>query len=714
MRVAKAHESTFRWIFEDSSDEQRRWSNFKKWLTSESQLYWITGKAGSGKSTLMKYICQAKEQDQEELRFTTLLNVWSKGNKLLLAVFFFWNPGIALQMTQAGLLRTLLAQIVETAPDLLPTIFPSRWEMLFHFDEVFGDWKEYELRHVMRLVATKLGEHTKLCLFVDGLDEFDGDHSELISLFQDLLVNPAIKLCVASRPWVVFEDAFAQAPSLMLQDFTYPDIKNYVASRFYTDPSFALLRQRDQSYAERLVEKVVVKSSGVFLWVRLVVQSLLSGLGHGDRISDLERRLDLLPPDLEDLYDKILASLDPFYLEHAAHYFKMVEESEVPPEVLLLAYVDEAEDFEKVIDLQIGEPPIEEIAVLYETMRRRVNSRCRGFLEVPYLHHQAGDVLDDAAKYQMKTGTVQYLHRTVKDYVKSQQVQQKLQSAMVQPFDHDFNFCVGHLAILKTMSQSTLHLDLQDPEAMVWTHTTGIMKRARKVSPPLRGHLMALLDDLDKTGSILAKIGSLEDTNGIPDFRLKLVQSGQWVGMHPFRALAPLFGGHFLSLAVCYDIGDYIAMKANKGCLVQTIDRNTWSAVHPLLLDSLCFDETALDLHGLPESNIATLEVLLEKGADPNAGFRKSMKVSTVWETAKTCLQDYNGVWLSESRLLVRLQRYSLVFALLVRYGAGDYTNDRRELIQQWCEDVHDALERGEVPTGIHELYTLLGIERRQ
>lgn len=33
-----------------------RWNDFVAWLEEGDGLYWIAGKAGSGKSTLMKYI----------------------------------------------------------------------------------------------------------------------------------------------------------------------------------------------------------------------------------------------------------------------------------------------------------------------------------------------------------------------------------------------------------------------------------------------------------------------------------------------------------------------------------------------------------------------------------------------------------------------------------------------------------------------------------
>lgn len=41
-------------------------------------------------------------------------------------------------------------------------------------------------------------------------------------------------------------------------------------------------------YADQLIENVVSKAAGVFLWVHLVMASLLAGMGFSDRVSDLQ------------------------------------------------------------------------------------------------------------------------------------------------------------------------------------------------------------------------------------------------------------------------------------------------------------------------------------------------------------------------------------------------------------------------------------------
>ena len=53
----------------------------------------------------------------------------------------------------------------------------------------------------------------------------------------------------------------------MVQDLTYDDIKIFVTSKFHGEPMFAQLLQREEKFANRLIEDVVSKADGVFLWV---------------------------------------------------------------------------------------------------------------------------------------------------------------------------------------------------------------------------------------------------------------------------------------------------------------------------------------------------------------------------------------------------------------------------------------------------------------
>lgn len=101
--VHKAHEKTFRWIFHErrAQEQERRWSDLVEWLESGSSCYWVNGKAGSGKSTLMKYIV-------DHPRTHSALSKWAGPDTLVTAPFFFWNSGTTLQKSHVGLLRSIL------------------------------------------------------------------------------------------------------------------------------------------------------------------------------------------------------------------------------------------------------------------------------------------------------------------------------------------------------------------------------------------------------------------------------------------------------------------------------------------------------------------------------------------------------------------------------------------------------------------------------
>jgi hypothetical protein len=54
--IKEAHAKTCKWIFQKAQDVKQPWSDFSEWLEHGNGIYWISGKAGSGKSTLMRYI----------------------------------------------------------------------------------------------------------------------------------------------------------------------------------------------------------------------------------------------------------------------------------------------------------------------------------------------------------------------------------------------------------------------------------------------------------------------------------------------------------------------------------------------------------------------------------------------------------------------------------------------------------------------------------
>jgi hypothetical protein len=94
-----------------------------------------------------------------------------------------------------------------------------------------------------------------------------------------------------------------------------------------------------------------------------------------------QKRLELLPPDLSKLYEKILQSLDGFCLEHAAQLFALVNASSSPLDLVSASFADE-DDIASALRREVKIIPSDQINLRMDAMRRRINSRTKGLLEV--------------------------------------------------------------------------------------------------------------------------------------------------------------------------------------------------------------------------------------------------------------------------------------------------------------------------------------------
>jgi len=511
--VEIAHSKTFEWIFKDSQVGDKSWNNFVEWLQRGTGLYWINGKAGSGKSTLMKYI-YGHSRTREEL------GKWAGGSPCDVCGFFFWNNGSEEQRSQRGLLRTLLFEILQIHRDLLPSVLPNAWDAwsarartaLKHGTVsskaaiLSRDQKPWTLSHLksaFRLLVQKCQNRgIKLCFFIDGLDEYGGDLDDIAEYFLEFANEPGIKMCLSSRPLVVFEDAFADYPGLKLQNLTHIDISSYVEDKLESHRHMARLSHSHPDEAAQLVREIVTKASGVFLWVKLVVKSLLQGLRDQNRISDLERRLRHLPADLEALYEHMLERTDSFYLEQASQIFQIVlvaqKESTSHQITLLQLSWAEDEDPSAAISAPLRPLTMEEVTGKCKLMDSRLKSVCSGLLE----------------SYESKYSTIApdarvvFLHRTVSDFFKKPLVWLKITQHTKS---------TGFSPYLSLLRSSVLQLKTRDGNRSVPLDATVIrdaLTYAKKAENDLARAFPELLDQLDAAATYQWRISGGRSING--------------------------------------------------------------------------------------------------------------------------------------------------------------------------------------------------------
>ncbi|KAK8012236.1 hypothetical protein PG991_009611 [Apiospora marii] len=307
--IEEAHGTSFDWIFKDQADDSH--PSFSKWLstTELGNIYWITGKPGSGKSTLIRYLAGHK-------RTRRMLHAWAGTSHVELAGFYFWTSGSQEQRSQTGLLRSLLFQLLSTKPELIATALPHLWQKLAAMTSKERvatkiEWSTPDLMAGFSAFLRHGLSDTKLCLFVDGLDEFEGDHEAIIHFFRGLAEGDhgaQIKLCLSSRPWPVFERAFEYAvPNLKLQASNFQDMMRYAIDRLSSNENVRSAMWEEMDLARQLVQTTVEMASGVFLWVRLAVGELIERFDHpGVKVADMRQCVCALPTELDSLFEVLV------------------------------------------------------------------------------------------------------------------------------------------------------------------------------------------------------------------------------------------------------------------------------------------------------------------------------------------------------------------------------------------------------------------------
>ncbi|EHL02055.1 hypothetical protein M7I_2010 [Glarea lozoyensis 74030] len=374
-----AHYKTFEWIFEDKPEHTKNDYNFSHretflhWLSAGTGIFHISGKLGSGKSTLMKFLCSHERTSVE-------LEKWAGDRKLVFAKFFFWKPGTTLQRSLGGLFRSLLHDTLETHPELIPAVLPDQWARNHCF-----------------------------CFFIDGLDEFEEpfkDSKDMINLLISWTeVAPEdVKICVSSREYNAFQDSFSDERRLCLQDLTRDDMERYIRDRLSD------MRTKDKASIEPFAKAVARKANGIFLWTTLVVKSLRERLGDGYELDFLEQELDSIPEELEHLFKYLLRSIAKPARKSAYRTFAMVMEARTwELEISLASYYffnhyETDKEFAMQPSFRIARPKEQSEAARRDMARKRLNGCCRGLLELST--HQGHF-------------TIVFTHRSVPEFLES-------------------------------------------------------------------------------------------------------------------------------------------------------------------------------------------------------------------------------------------------------------------------------------------------------
>ncbi|KAK5050400.1 hypothetical protein LTR84_003681 [Exophiala bonariae] len=277
----------------------------------------------------------------------------------------------------------------------------------------------------------------------------------MVQLFRSWTANSHVKILVSSRPWNIYEDLFS-TPQLRLEDLTALDIQEFVCHPLYNSNSLFRrnLEQDDLETSKTLIfEKILERAEGVFLWVRLVANSLIQISRDGATLDELVDELQNMPDDLDDFFLRMMNAIHPRYQREAsiimqialADFEPIIDttwyKSSITNTLLLsdLSYLAIKDSPYLCLKSSFQPLKYEKAKYLHHKLKRRLVGRCMGLLEV-------------AGRLDIWGAKIVFLHRTVRDFLLSAPAKEiLLKSAGGVPYDAHAFRCNAALANMLTI-----------------------------------------------------------------------------------------------------------------------------------------------------------------------------------------------------------------------------------------------------------------------
>jgi ankyrin repeat protein len=288
--VADPYQQTCQWLWLHKE--------FQSWISAPcSRFLFVSGKPGCGKSVLAKQIYTRVLAEKSSLKYV--------------ACYFSNGYGNGLERGMAGILRSLLSEVIRQNPALTsePSIVQEYEILKESRGDPFMHWSSGTFKRIFRSLGN-IGKH-EFFFLVDALDEAEPEEVSEISRFLEELVvsdtKSSFKILLTARPQAFLQEfPHAKYPRIWLEssdsEFVQKDIQTYITEKvnYYW---------KTEKFSASLIEKLYERSNGIFLWVELVLVILAEERKQGTPISDLLKLLNEVPIGMEELYRNILDRL---------------------------------------------------------------------------------------------------------------------------------------------------------------------------------------------------------------------------------------------------------------------------------------------------------------------------------------------------------------------------------------------------------------------
>ncbi|MCJ1378547.1 hypothetical protein MMC17_001646 [Xylographa soralifera] len=257
---------------------------FEEWRTSWSSaasILWLNGSPTSGKSILASHVIGHLEGHNLECNY------------------FFFKHGTVGKSSISDCLRSIAYQMALNNVEIRKRLLSLEENgMVLENNDEKALWRKLFLAGVFHVNYLQ-----PQYWVIDALDECDKFQS-LFPIITNVQSNPQLRIFITSRKLPEIERSFAQlgrkvTPLEVLKSDTVEDIKLFIAAKMDDLP---IDSGEDRT---RLTDRILTKSEGSFLWVRLVMQELQ----HAWSEEGIEDVLNEIPADMNVLYSRTLASM---------------------------------------------------------------------------------------------------------------------------------------------------------------------------------------------------------------------------------------------------------------------------------------------------------------------------------------------------------------------------------------------------------------------
>jgi hypothetical protein len=343
----------------------------------------------------------------------------------------------------------------------------------------------------------------------------------------------------------------------------------------------------------------------------------------------------LFPSDLQMYFKHILDSIDKVYQSQTAQIFQMCLYTASPLSVVVLTFIEkERANPDYAIIAEAQSLTNEEIILVRRKMKKYLNARCKGLLEIN---------IDPEEKFSLRY-KIDFLHRTVRDFLRSNELQQMLQSQAPEGFDANVSLCRATLAQVKLLQQEELSSTSATSGALTRL-TRELMVYAKEIELIHGRSEFKILDELDRFHA--------QHTKSAMPFIRTHRELGDWE-----EVVSESLGGVFLAWAIDAKLHLYVARKLehNPNLMHHYTDR-------PLLDIALRYRMYNEAIY--PDSRL--VQLLLQYGADPNQKTGYGAR-STVWALFLGALENSQDLVTQEWQ-----EEVSRVVQLLIEAGADTH-----------------------------------------